>query len=521
MAGVVVWAMAASSEIKLVPKEQYMGVNPSLTVIDSRIRQISSSGNWGSVSAKLIASNTLNLNSFHDEVKMWVFEETLQTDFYLTGTWFSFTRKMLNISPVLIKLGINVVDDPDLNGAVKDANMLVEMLRLFLLLKKLRSKWKALVQDVEGVELCGTLKISWPLQLVRFVDGLNMGNNMKAVIMRIGLREMRVSSKLLFSSVRDNTFFESGGCHLDVLSFDDLEAEMLQGQKLQTRKFDYVVVAIEESKDLSQISIDELVGSLQAHKQKMTQNEDYENLEQALQSKMNVNEGEASSSYTRGRGNRGGYRGRYRGGRGTRGRGGRSYGTDKINSENLEQALQSKMNVNEGEASSSYIRGRGNRGGYRGRYRGGRGTRGRGALSYPLLHTENTVFGYLSLAPHRKINRLFGILLTGEASGRLLSCGVFLDVQSREALEELFLPREGCCSSTLSSYEAEDVGSSMEGRKHEENGSSMEGIMEETLTPGENTVKPVNEAYARSMRLTALQSPTDHSTSIEEVCSEY
>ncbi|KAE8679315.1 hypothetical protein F3Y22_tig00111402pilonHSYRG01195 [Hibiscus syriacus] len=88
-----------------------------------------------------------------------------------------------------------------------------------------------------------------------------------------------------------------------------------------TRKFDYVVVAIEESKDLSLISTDELVGSLQAHEQKIKQNEDSENLEQALLSKINVNEGEASSSYTRGRGNHGGYRGRYGGGRGTHGRG--------------------------------------------------------------------------------------------------------------------------------------------------------------------------------------------------------
>ena len=36
-----------------------------------------------------------------------------------------------------------------------------------------------------------------------------------------------------------------------------------------TRKLNYFVTSIEESKDLSTISIDELVGSLQAHKQRM------------------------------------------------------------------------------------------------------------------------------------------------------------------------------------------------------------------------------------------------------------
>ncbi|KAL5988121.1 hypothetical protein ACLOJK_035884 [Asimina triloba] len=109
------------------------------------------------------------------------------------------------------------------------------------------------VQDVEGVELCGTLKNVVAIA-AGLVDGLDMGNNTKAAVMRIGLREMRAFSKLMFPSVRDNTFFEScgvadlittclGGRNRRVAeafarnggkrSFDELEAELLKGQKLQ------------------------------------------------------------------------------------------------------------------------------------------------------------------------------------------------------------------------------------------------------------------------------------------------
>ncbi|XP_074374735.1 uncharacterized protein LOC141715153 [Apium graveolens] len=80
-----------------------------------------------------------------------------------------------------------------------------------------------------------------------------------------------------------------------------------------TRKFDYVVTSIEESKDLSTISIDELVGSLQAHEQRMNQYDDVSHLEKALQSKVSIGDSSGSSSYARGRG---GFRGGYRGGRG-------------------------------------------------------------------------------------------------------------------------------------------------------------------------------------------------------------
>ncbi|XP_062232319.1 glycerol-3-phosphate dehydrogenase [NAD(+)]-like isoform X2 [Phragmites australis] len=318
------------------------------------------SGNWGSVASRIIASNTAKLPSFYDEVRMWVFEELLPTGKKLSE---SINKANENCKYLPgIKLGANVIADPDLESAVKDANMLVFVtphqfvegickklvgklrpgaeaislikgmevkmegpcmiskliadtlginccvlmganianeasiccvVQIFLQSseakkiscctfpmqiavekfseatigyrkdKEVATRWAKLfttpyflvsiAEDIEGVELCGTLKNIVAIA-AGLVDGLDMGNNTKAAIMRIGLREMRAFSKLLFPSVRDNTFFEScgvadlittclGGRNRRVAeafarnggkrSFDDLEADMLQGQKLQ------------------------------------------------------------------------------------------------------------------------------------------------------------------------------------------------------------------------------------------------------------------------------------------------
>ncbi|XP_026442346.1 glycerol-3-phosphate dehydrogenase [NAD(+)]-like isoform X1 [Papaver somniferum] len=265
---------------------------------------------------------------------MWVYEETLPYGDKLTDV-INQTNENVKYLPG-IKLGKNVVADPDIANAVKDANMLVfvtphqfmegickrlegkikeEGVQAISLIKGMEVKkegpcmissliseklgvnccvlmganianeiavdkfseatvgyredkevaerWVKLfgtpyfqvsaVQDVEGVELCGTLKNVVAIG-AGLVDGLDMGNNTKAAIMRIGLREMKAFSKLMFPSVKDSTFFESCGI-ADVIttclggrnrrvseafarnggkrSFDELEAELLQGQKLQ------------------------------------------------------------------------------------------------------------------------------------------------------------------------------------------------------------------------------------------------------------------------------------------------
>ena len=68
-------------------------------------------------------------------------------------------------------------------------------------------------------------------------------------------------------------------------------------------KFDFIAVAIEESKDLEKMSLEELMGSLQVHEQRITKREKDKTMEQALQTKLTL-ENKRESNSQRGRGGR-------------------------------------------------------------------------------------------------------------------------------------------------------------------------------------------------------------------------
>nr|CAG8490479.1 3962_t:CDS:2 [Entrophospora candida]CAG8501875.1 2187_t:CDS:2 [Entrophospora candida] len=121
-----------------------------------------------------------------------------------------------------------------------------------------------IIEDVTGVELCGALKNVIAIG-AGIVDGLKMGENAKAAIIRVGFLEMKKFIQMFYHGVKEETFFESCGiadviatCYggrnrkvaeahvLTGKSFEELENELLNGQKLQgtlTAKELYMVLS--------------------------------------------------------------------------------------------------------------------------------------------------------------------------------------------------------------------------------------------------------------------------------------
>lgn len=127
----------------------------------------------------------------------------------------------------------------------------------------------SIVKDAKTVEICGALK-NIVACAAGFSDGLGLGDNTKAAVIRLGLKEMIRFCKLFYPEGHEqSTFFESCGV-ADLIttcyggrnrrlsehfvkqnkSFEVLEAEMLNGQKLQGPQTAEEVAALLKEKNV-------------------------------------------------------------------------------------------------------------------------------------------------------------------------------------------------------------------------------------------------------------------------------
>jgi hypothetical protein len=163
-------------------------------------------------------------------------------------------------------------------------------------------------------------------------DALHNGYQGNAKVLTIKLQTLRrnFESSMMKEGDSMHDYFSNT---LDIVNQIRKFGENLSEQKVVEKilrsmpmKYDHVVAAIEESKDLSVLTVDELFGSLQSHKDRMKRYEE-NSIENAFHTNLQFSKGKTSGSTSESTGKGSTTRGRgghfFRGKRGGRG-GGRS-----------------------------------------------------------------------------------------------------------------------------------------------------------------------------------------------------
>lgn len=141
----------------------------------------------------------------------------------------------------------------------------------------------SLIEDVAGVQVFGALKNVVALG-AGFIDALGYGNNTKAALIRIGMLEIHKFAMQNFTSAHHMTMVESAGI-ADLIttcsggrnrkvaeafalaegkrSWNDLEAEMLGGQKLQgTSTCQELMAILKRKKSVDEFPLMKLINSI-------------------------------------------------------------------------------------------------------------------------------------------------------------------------------------------------------------------------------------------------------------------
>ncbi|KAG8383098.1 hypothetical protein BUALT_Bualt05G0149300 [Buddleja alternifolia] len=125
-------------------------------------------------------------------------------------------------------------------------------------------------------------------------DVASLKNDQKAITLILQSLDDKMSEKVANATTSKQACEILQASSKGVVKYeDDIKDDRVVGKILESldSKFNYIVVAIEESKDLDAMTVDELIGSLQAYEEWLKKSKP-ESVEQALQAKLSLKEKE-------------------------------------------------------------------------------------------------------------------------------------------------------------------------------------------------------------------------------------